>query len=316
MRILVTGSVAYDVLLGCDGTFRDGVQWDGNASLTAVFLAPRYKRHHGGTGANIAWNLRLLGADPLLVATVGSDGGAYAALLKERGIDTSRIEMLPDAVTSTAVIGTDSQGEQLGFFHAGADAQGSWTLSGDDREDIAYAIVSPREERVMLAAVAWCKKQGVPYIFDPGQRITSMGADDLRRCAKGAYALIANAFEWETIKNTLRTDEEGILALTDRMIVTCGEDGATFFTKEGSEAVAACSADRVVNPTGAGDAFRAGLLCGLDAGWGITDALRLGSAMGSFVVEIEGTLLDALDRDAVWQRAKHTFGTSLPQLRV
>jgi adenosine kinase len=313
VKILVNGSMAYDVLLGYDSAFRDGLDLKQD-KITAIFLTSHYARHHGGTAANIAWGLNLLGVDSLMVSTVGSDGAPYKELLRERGIDVTYVEQLDSNVTSTAIIGTDSSTNQLGFFHAGADANGTWPDLTQDRDDLSYAIVSPREERLMMESISFCKKYSVPYLFDPGQRITSMGDDDLRRSIQGAYALIANEYEWGVIGSRLSLTEETITTLTPRLIVTQAEHGATCFEKDGAQTVGPCKAEQLINPTGAGDAFRAGLLAGLNANWSMLHSLRLGNAMGSLAVEIEGTLIDHVDRDAVWSRAHMTYDETLPSL--
>ena len=313
-RILVVGSTAYDVLLQCDGSFADGIRSGREDMLSAVFLTSTFARHHGGTGANIAWNLRLLQSDPLLVSTVGSDGGPYRELLSERGIDVTYVEKIDDDVTSTAIIGTDAVEHQLGFFHAGADARGTFPRLDDDRDDLTFAIISPRDERVMLHAVRWCKTFGVPYFFDPGQRITSFAKDDLLRAIEGAYGLLCNEFEWSLLCEKTNITEKAALKLTPRLIITRSERGVSCITRDGTEDIPACTPERVMNPTGAGDGLRAGLLFGLTAGWKIIDALRLGCSLASFIVEIQGTLLDTLDRDEVGERVRRAYGGDLPVL--
>lgn len=294
MRILVTGSTAYDILLGYDGTFGDSLHGK-SASITAIYLTSHFARHHGGTGANIAWNLKLLGTDPLLVSTVGLDGQDYVDLFATRDIDTTYVEKLESDVTSTAMIGTDSSGNQVGFFHAGADTHGSFPDLSAERDDIAYAIISPREERVMLQTVEFCKTYGVPYFFDPGQRISSMNADDMRRSIEGSFGVIANEYEWEVIKERLGYTPQSILNDTTHLIVTRGAQGVSHFDAAGTVSIPAPKADRVVNPTGAGDAFRSGLLHGLATKKTMEESLKIGCAMGSFAVEVEGTLLDYVD---------------------
>ncbi|MCA9370352.1 MAG: carbohydrate kinase family protein [Candidatus Peregrinibacteria bacterium] len=306
MKILVTGSAAYDILLGYDGSFQGSLRTS-SESITAIYLTSHFARHHGGTAANIAWGLNLLGTDPLMVATVGRDGEEYKELLQSRGIDTTHVEKIDTEVTSTAMIGTDSDGNQVGFFHAGADTRGTWPDLADDREDIAYAIISPREESVMLKAVEYCKTFSVPYFFDPGQRISSMNSDDMKRCIEGSFGLIANEYEWEVIKERLGYTPTSVLEDTMHLIVTRGEHGVSHFDAGGTQSIGGCKADRVVNPTGAGDAFRAGLLHGLASKMTIEESLKIGNAMGSFAVEIEGTLLNTLDKDAVWQRAGEAY---------
>lgn len=311
MKILVTGSTAYDVLLGYDGSYSDAIDPSALDSLAVSFFSPHYARHHGGTAANIAWNLHLLGADPLTVSTVGSDGGEYKALLEERGIDSSYIEQLDDYVTATAIIGTDAGERQITFFHPGADAHGSFPDLNSERDGLSHAIISPRNAVLMMDAVRWCQKFAVPYLFDPGQQVIGLSDDELRLGIDGSFGLIANEYEWGLIAKRLNMNEENILSKTEHLIVTEGENGVTCFCKEGPHNIGPCKADKVINPTGAGDAFRAGLLYGLSNNWNTTDSLRLGNAMGSFAVEIEGTLLDRIDRDQVWSRCERTYGEKL-----
>ncbi len=328
MKILVTGSVAYDVLLGYDGSFADAIDPEVLEKLSVSFFSPHFARHHGGTGANIAWNLKLLGGDPLLVSTVGTDGGEYLSLFKDRGITTTFLEKREDSVTATAIIGTDTGERQITFFHPGADTKGTWPTYAPDgasagkpdlndhREDISHAIISPRNAILMMQAVRWCEKYKVPYLFDPGQQIIALSTDELTFGLRNSAGVITNEYEWELLSGRLRLSMEDAVRHTPMLIVTKGEKGVACVTKEGAETIAVCPAEKLVNPTGAGDAFRAGFLYGLHAGWSLTDALRLGNSMGSFAVEIEGTLLDAVDREAVWERAKETYGKALPELKV
>ena len=311
-RILVTGSVAYDLLLTHDGSFTDAIDPNALDSFSVGYLAPHFARHHGGTGANIAWNLKLLGQDPLLVSTVGSDGGAYTALLEERGISTSHVEQREDSFTATAIIGTDDQEHQISFFHPGADAKGMWPNLSDERDDLSYAIVSPRDATLMMQALEWCDEYGVKVIFDPGQQVMSFGEDAMMRAIEHSQGIIANGYEWSVITERLSMTEGDLLKHVPLIVVTRGEEGLEIFTEKEHIAIPACKADAVVNPTGAGDALRAGLLTGLSEGWSLQDSGRLGAAMGSYAVEEEGTLIDSLDMDALKQRVVEAYGAELP----
>ena len=318
VKTLVTGSVAYDVVLSYDGSFVDAIDPEALENLSVSFFSPHFARHHGGTGANIAWNLRLLGGDPLLVSTVGSDGGEYLALLEERGVPTDFIEKKEDAVTATAIIGTDSSERQIAFFHPGADAVGDFGGGreplADFRDDIGYAIISPRNPVLMMEAVRWCDTYKVPFLFDPGQQVILFSDDELSFAVSRSAGVITNEYEWEMLCRKLACTEESLLEKTGMVIITRGENGATCFYEGGECAVSACKADQVVNPTGAGDAFRAGVLRGLLEGWEHQDCMRLGAAISSHVVEIEGTLLDAVDSEQVLLRAEATYGEPLPTL--
>lgn len=314
MSVLVSGSTAYDVLLGYDGSFADAIDPASIENLSVSFFSPHFKKHHGGTGANIAWGLKLLGQDPILVSSVGSDGGEYLALFEDRGMRTEFVEKIDSHVTATAIIGTDSGERQIAFFHPGADGFGTLPDLSPVRDDCSWAIISPRNAKLMSECAQWCKEFGVPYIFDPGQQIPALGDDVLRRMLEESAGLIVNKYEWQLVSERLSLSLEEALEITEFVIVTKGSDGLDLNTRESSLPLVACRAEQVVNPTGAGDATRSGLLTGLSLGWSLEDAGKLGSAMGSFAVEIEGTLLDYLDMDILRSRAKATYGNDLPQI--
>jgi adenosine kinase len=313
MNILVTGSIAYDLLLQYDGSFADAIDGQDIERLSVSFFSPHYARHHGGTGANIAWNLALLKQSPLLVGTVGGDGAEYIALLKKRGVDVSHVEKLGDFPTATAIIGTDSGERQIAFFHPGADAKGTFPDLTNE-PDIGAAIVSARDAGLMLQGVRQCQHLSIPYLFDPGQQVIAMSADELFASAKSSAGIVCNGYEWDLFQTRLSLPIEGLLEEVPIAIVTEGEEGVTLYTAEKTIRLPACKPDRVVNPTGAGDAFRAGVLTGIANGWSLKEGVMLGQALASFVVEIEGTLIEKIDLDAVWGRAETTYGENLPAL--
>jgi len=308
MKTLVSGSTAYDLLLGYEGVFADGLDSKAVDDLSMAFVTPYFAKHHGGTGANIAWGLQLLGEESLLVSTVGKDGGEYIALLEDRGVSTSYVEKLAEHMTATAIIATDDRENQIIFFHPGADAHGSLPDLSADRDDLFYAIVSPRNQTLMMEMLGWCNEFGVPCIFDPGQQLMSFSDDDLSRAIDLCTGVIGNEHEWNLLTERLNTTEGDLLKCVEYIIVTKGDKGLTIFTQDDVIEIAGCKADRVINPTGAGDALRAGFLKGLSSGLSLRDAGRLGAAMGSFVVEIEGTLLESLDMDILDQRMKDAYG--------
>ncbi|MBU0458889.1 carbohydrate kinase family protein [Patescibacteria group bacterium] len=306
-RILVTGSIAYDVLLGYDGEFSDAIDPSALDSLSLSFFSPHYVRHHGGTGANIAWGLKLLGQDPVLVGTVGKDGKEYLDKMSEFGISVDNIQTIEDQVTATAIINTDICEHQISFFHPGADSYGEWPsdLSSDD---VAYGIVSARDTTAMVDGMEWCEENQVPVIFDPGQQVISFGDDAIERMIKMSSGIVINEYEWEITQKKLGREEEGVLELLGWegkegqegfVIVTLGDKGCRAISKDGSFDVPAYKTNNVVNPTGAGDAFRAGFITGLVEGKDIKEACELGAAMGVCAVEREGTLLENVTRSDI-----------------
>jgi len=310
MRFLVHGSIAYDQLLSFDGSFTDAMDPSALEKLSVSYVMPHLERHHGGTGANIAWNLRLLDQEPLLVGAVGSDGGEYIDLLQHHGVNMTHTEKRMDAVTATAMIGTDSSERQIAFFHPGAD--GIALLPDTSKEkDVAYGIVSPRNPVRMLEAAAEMKKAGVPFLFDPGQLAHVFAQDEFRHAIQNSSGLVVNEYEWSLIQEKTGWEEADVLDACGLLIVTLGENGIRLVTKTEDVTVPACKIKKLVNPTGAGDAARVGLLVGLASGWSLADIGRLAAALASFVVEQEGTLLEAFDIRQLEERIEENYSVVL-----
>lgn len=311
MKFLVNGSVAFDLLLSHEGSFLSGIDPKNLDRLSVNYLAQGFKRHHGGVAANIGWNLALLGHEPVLLAAVGHDGDDYLKLLKSKGVDVSHIETVSDAITATAVIATDLDERQISFFHPGADASG--TLPDfSSLKDVSFAIMGPRNPMLMLEGAERCKKASIPFLFDPGQLVHAFGQDEFRRAITGSRGLVVNEYEWGLASGKLGWKEDEVVAACGLLIETLGDKGIRFVTTDGELIVPACAPTRVVNPTGAGDAARAGFLIGLASGWSLRDTGRLAAVLGCLLVEQEGTLLDALDRAMIQKRAKENYGEELP----
>lgn len=315
-NILVTGTIAYDHLMNYPKTLlselREVIE---NDVLSVSFEPNRYERRHGGTGANIAWNVALLGGNAMLVANVGTDGKEYVELLQERGIDTTYVQEKETANTATGVCLSDPKGHQIWFFYRGADTVGHWPeINTEDAP--AYAIIGARHHIHMLEALEWCSANNVPSLFDPGQEILRFTPDELRRGAELASGTIMNEFEWMEFSKRANITAEEIIQTASYLIITKGEEGYTIVTKEGSADYPRCNCDNPINPTGAGDAFRAGLVHGLTSNWSLEEASKLGAAIASFVVEQEGTHLPELNRSFVQARIKEAYGSELPKFNA
>jgi adenosine kinase len=310
MKFLINGSIAYDLLLSHDGSFLTGIDPDNLDALSVNYLAQGFVRHHGGTAANIGWHLALLGDTPVLSAAVGEDGVEYLELLEKKGVDVSQVERRTDALTATAVIATDTSERQISFFHPGADGLASFPDTLD--AEYSYAIMSPRNPVLMVKGAEVCAQRGVPYLFDPGQVIHAFGKDELRRVVGGSAGLVVNAYEWGLASHIMEWQEDDVVQACGMLIVTLGENGIRFVTRDGETLVGGCVATAVVNPTGAGDAARAGLLHGLAAGWPLKHTGRLAAILGSLVVSQAGTLLPSLDMATVQKKAVENYGQKLP----
>lgn len=314
--ILVTGTVAYDHLMNYPKQILQDLRTVIAQEVLSVSFEPnRYERRHGGTGANIAWNVALLGSKPMLVANVGQDGLEYVNLLKERGVDTSYVDIKQSVNTATGVCLSDPQGHQIWFFYRGADVVGHWPEIAP--EDIpSYAIIGPRDPAQMMEALRWCNAQNVPCLFDPGQEILRFSPQELQEATHMATGIIMNEFEWTNYSKAMNNcSTQDALQHASYLIVTKGESGYALITKDGESNYPRCNCDNPVNPTGAGDAFRAGLVHGITNNWTLEQASKLGAAIASFVVEQEGALLPSLSREAVQQRVKEAYGEELPQLQ-
>lgn len=309
---LVHGSIAHDVILKSTHSFGDGLAGKDMASLSVGFLAEHFSRHHGGTAANIAWSLRLLGQTPIIHGTVGKDGGEYLLLLKEHGIDVKNIEKRMDAYTATAIIATDSGNRQITFFHPGADALGSIPSHEVYRDDVALSIIAPRDIECMMRAAEECAKWRMPYVFDPGQQSLFFSRENMREAVSGSCCLVLNEYEWSLSQETLGWTLSQTLAACPLVVISQGALGLTLHARNETVEVPACAVDTVVDPTGAGDALRAGLLIGLAEQWPLVQTGRLAAAMGSCAVEREGTLLSTLEREDVNARVMEHYGQALP----
>ncbi|MEQ1849593.1 MAG: carbohydrate kinase family protein [Candidatus Peribacteraceae bacterium] len=302
MRFLVHGSIAYDLLLNFDGSFVDGMDTASLQKLSVSYVMPHLKRHHGGTGANIAWNLKLLGHDPMLIGAVGTDGEEYLSLLRSRAIDTTLIDVHPEAITATAIIGTDTSERQIAFFHPGAD--GLCPLhAAPTHHGAVYGIVSPRNPVRMLEAASALHADSIPFLFDPGQLAHVFSEDEFRRAITQSAGLVVNEYEWELTQKKTGWQEEDVINACGLLVVTLGEKGMRLKSTTEDITVPACKVKKVVNPTGAGDAARAGLLTGLAADWDLQKTGKLAVAIASLVVEQEGTLLDAIDMQTLQERS-------------
>jgi adenosine kinase len=310
MRIFVSGSLAYDRIMDFPGRFVDHIFPEKIHILNVCFMVNGLTERFGGTAGNIAYNLALLGESPYILATAGDrDFGPYRDWLEQLGLPLAGIKEISQEFTAGAYITTDLSDNQITGFNPGAMKFASdYSFDGLDSA-AALAIVAPGSLDDMLAYTRFYKDRGVRYIFDPGQSIPAWGGDDLREMAEGSQALIVNDYELEMFRQKTGLDVTDLLALTPNLITTRGEQGSLLQLNGGSEEVPAVPARRVLDPTGAGDAYRAGLLKGLSLGLGWSDAARMGAVLASFSVEQQGTQEHRLGIQEFWDRYAETFGT-------
>lgn len=309
MRIFVSGSLAYDRIMDFPGRFVDHILPEKIHILNVCFMVNGLTERFGGTAGNIAYNLALLQESPYILATAGRDFGPYREWLEQLGLPLTGIKEIPQEFTAGAYITTDLSDNQITGFNPGAMKYASeYRFDGLDPA-AALAIVAPGGLEDMLAYTRIYKDRGVRFIFDPGQSIPAWSGDDLREMTTGSQALIVNDYELEMFRQKTGIEVSDLLALTPLLITTRGEKGSLLQTNGSSEEIPAVAARQVLDPTGAGDAYRAGLLKGLALGLDWGEAARMGAVLASFSVEQQGTQEHRLEIKEFWDRYAEAFGT-------
>lgn len=320
MSVLVTGSVAIDHIMVFEDLFKNHILPDQIHRLNVAFLVPSLEKRWGGTGANIAFNLRLLGEDPALLATVGNDLGAYAQWLDDHGVRRDYLRVLDDAFTAQCFITTDRDSNQLIVFHPGAMERAHEASLADVREEISMGIVSPNGKQAMIEYAAELKSRQIPCVIDPGQQLPTFEGDELLGLIEGASILVVNDYEWLLTQEKTGMDEDAIAERVGALVVTRGAEGSmvrrggvvvNFEIESDRSEIASVKAQRVTDPTGCGDAYRSGLLYALARGLSLETGCRLGSLMGALKVAEAGPQSIALDREAIAARFEVEFGSKL-----
>jgi adenosine kinase len=288
-QIIVSGSLAYDRIMNFSERFSDHILPDKIHSLNVCFQVNGVTENYGGTAGNIAYALKLMGENPLLSATIGSDHHKYFEWLENNGISRKGIRVIPEELTAGAYITTDMSNNQITGFNPGA-----MKFSSDlDIENLDPAktllLISPGNLTDMVNYPKLCKKAGIEYVFDPGQALPMLQADNLIEVITGCTLLIVNDYEFNLIQDKTGLTTEDLLALAKTTIVTLGEAGSRIHGVDGLTNIPAFTARQVVDPTGAGDAYRGGLLSGLINGLDLQASALRGSACASFAVECNGT---------------------------
>jgi len=309
-RVLISGSVAYDTIMVFDGHFKDHILPEQVHVLNVAFLAPRLKREHGGCAANIAYNLKALGGEPVVLATVGSDGDGYLRRLVHLGIDVTHVRRVDDFYTAQAFITTDLSDNQITAFHPGAMTvadQVDATAAGP----AAWGIVAPNGKAAMQAHAAQFARMGVPFLFDPGQGLPMFDGEELLAFVAQARAVAVNDYEARLLSERTGLSPEAIAQRVEALIVTRGAEGSRLYTGGRTIDVRAAPIARAVDPTGCGDAYRGGLLHGLARGWTWERSAQLGSVLGAIKIEHQGPQNHVLERGVVEARMRAAYGVGL-----
>ncbi len=310
MTALICGSAAYDNIMVFEDSFKNHILPDKIHILNVAFLVPNLRREFGGCATNIAYNLKLLGEDSLPMATVGQDFAPYTDWMTQCKLRQDHIRVLDGVFTAQAFITTDLDDNQITAFHPGAMNQ-SELNKVSDAKGVTIGMVSPDGRAGMIEHAEQFAEAGIPFIFDPGQGMPMFDGDDLRKFVKEATWVTVNDYEWQLLKDRTGWDVADVTAQTDALIVTRGAQGSSIFTKDGEFDIPTAKPSAVEDPTGCGDAYRAGLLYGLlhKLDWDTTG--RIASLMGSIKIEQNGTQNHKFTRDEFETKFKAAFGRSL-----
>ncbi|MEU3470384.1 carbohydrate kinase family protein [Streptomyces sp. NPDC006687] len=312
MRIAVTGSIATDHLMTFPGRFAEQLLADRLDRVSLSFLADHLEVRRGGVAANIAFGLGVLGLRPLLVGAVGGDFEPYRVWLKDHGVDTDSVRVSDTLHTARFVCTTDQEQNQIATFYAGAMAE---AREIDLREVVArtgrpdLVLVSPDDPQAMLRHTRACRALGVPFASDPSQQLARLTGEEALELLDGATRLFTNEYESALLCERTGLTEEQILRRVGSWVTTRGEDGVRIRTADGAPLdVPAVPVADVVDPTGVGDAFRAGFLAA--TAWGLPEeyAAQLGCAVAATVLDHTGTQEYRLTRDALLARLRSAYG--------
>ena len=284
MKLIVTGSIAYDYLMSFPGKFTEHILPEHMQRISLSFLVDSMDKRRGGCAPNIAYTLALLGERPYLMGTAGQDFGEYRQWLEAAGVDTSLARQVPDKFTASFFCSTDTENNQIASFYTGAMAHAA-ELSFRTIEAPGLVIISPNDPAAMIQYAEECRTLDIPYIFDPGQQCARLSGPELREGIAGARIVICNDYEFELIRQKTGMGEGDVLGVTAALIVTRGEDGCSIYEKGSRTDVKAVTPHRIVDPTGVGDAFRGGLMKGMAVGAPYQTCAQIGSVAATYALE-------------------------------
>jgi adenosine kinase len=310
MTALICGSMAYDTVMVFEGRFRDHILADRLHVLNVAFLVPSMRRNFGGCAGNIAYNLKLLGGDGLIMATVGHDFTPYAGWLEQTGLPQTHVRALADQFTAQAYITTDMENNQITAFHPGA-MNYSHLNKVSDSSGIKLGIVAPDGRQGMLEHAEQFAAAGIPFIFDPGQGLPMFGEVELRAFIERASWVAVNDYEASLLAERSGWSLEKIATQVRALIVTRGAEGSWIFADGQRREVPAAKAARIADPTGCGDAYRAGLLFGLQRGFDWHTTGRVAALLAAIKIEQHGTQQHRCSADEFRDRFQAEFGYSL-----
>jgi adenosine kinase len=310
MHTLICGSVAYDTIMVFRDRFRNHILPDQIHILNVSFLVPDMRREFGGCAGNIAYNLRMLGGRPLIMAAVGDDYQPYAYRLDRLRLSQQHVRQIKDTFTAQAFITTDLDDNQITAFHPGA-MNYSHLNHVSDAADVTLGIVAPDGREGMLQHAREFSEAGIPFIFDPGQGMPMFSGEELLALVRSARYVTLNDYEARMLQDRTGEKLEALAQLVEALIVTEGADGSVIYVDGTQIRIPSVKPQTVLDPTGCGDAYRAGLLYGIANDFDWPTSGRLASLMGSIKIASRGGQNHQVNRDEIGARYREAFGTSI-----
>ena len=306
-KALICGSAAFDTIMVFEGRFREHILPEQIHILNVAFLVPQLRREFGGCAGNIAYNLRLLGDPAVPMATVGRDFAPYRDWMQRIGLPREHIRVVDSELTAQAFITTDLDDNQITAFHPGA-MQHAHLNKVSDARDIGIGIVAPDGRRGMIEHAEQFANLGIPFIFDPGQGLPMFEASDLDRFIEQANWVAVNDYEWQLLQQKTGWTVRDLTRRVEALVVTRGPKGSSIFTRDGEFEIPCAKTSAVVDPTGCGDAYRAGLLHGLMRGLDYQTSGRIAAVMGALKIESRGTQNHRATAEELERRLAESFG--------
>jgi len=310
MSTLICGSIAYDNIMVFPGHFRDHILPEQIHILNVSFLVPELRREFGGCAGNIAYNLKLLGEDPLVMGTVGDDSLLYFERFERLGIRLDCVRQVPETLTAQAFITTDLDDNQITAFHPGAMARSHENAITADL-DVGLAIVAPDGKEGMIKHARELADLGIPFMFDPGQGLPMFSGKELLAFVEQATYVAVNDYEARLLEDRTGRKVEDLARNLEALILTRGAEGSIIFADGARFDIPCAKATAVVDPTGCGDAYRAGLLHGITSGFDWDKTGRLASLLGAIKVASRGAQNHSFSRDEIRHLFRQNFGSDL-----
>jgi len=305
--VVCTGSIAFDYILTFKGRFKDHILLDKTHILNLSFLVDDLQKRRGGVAGNYAYNLALLGYPAAVLATAGSDAAEYRDWLIAQGVDCRGLRLLDGEISATGFTTTDLDDNQLTGYYGGAMWRAGMLGLDDGPADIDAVIIGPNDPKAMQRLVRECRERRIPFVFDPAHQLPMMEGAEVTEGIDGAWIVIGNDYELELIQQRTGRDMNGLLDLAEMVVTTLGRHGSRITGRDGSVDIPPAPAEREADPTGAGDAYRAGLVAGLLRGMDLATAGRVASLAATYAVEQVGTIEHAYTHEEFSARCRKCF---------